>query len=126
MNQKFGYSQGLWSLKVTKCRISTNSSKTKTQNIPKVLSSLKTFFTFLLLINRQNFMKQLFYFIKMRFFGKYLLNPGCKHSISDINFVEASILDKSDPMHDGKTQVFSRGRVPLHQFFSFYISLRPC
>ena len=71
-------------------------------------------------------MKQLFYFLKMQFVVKYLLNPGCKHSISASNFVEASILDKSAPLHDGKIQIFSRGRVPLHQIFNFYISLRPC
>ena len=69
-------------------------------------------------------MKQLFYFLKMQFVVKYLLNPGCKHSISASNFVEASILDKSAPLHDGKIQIFSRGRVPLHQIFNFYLSLR--
>ena len=62
----------------------------------------------------------------MQIVVKYLLNPRCKNSISASTFVEAFTLDKSAPLHDGKTHVISRGRVPLHQIFSFYISLRPC
>ena len=44
----------------------------------------------------------------MQFVLKYLLNPGCKHSNSARDFVEASILDKSAPFHDGKIR-----RVPV-------------
>ena len=42
------------------------------------------------MINKQNLAKQLFYFLKMQFVLKYLLNPGCKHFSSARDFVEAS------------------------------------
>ena len=62
----------------------------------------------------------------MQFIFKYLLNSGCKHSNSARDVVEASILDKSAPLHDGKIQIFWRRRVLPHKICSFYKRFTSC